>query len=496
MKNIIEFNYSNKQKRLAKQDGQLYVYYPVAIVPVKYWSVEEVDMSIITQTILELGRIRPFRLTELFEKMHIPEVWKDVIQFEIESLVMGKLLNENSDGTYETLKEKTEPIKYDYKEGYMIFDEVRGQFFEYVHEKDLFTSFEQQVDFELQTNSNFTHEYYEGPKCEEQMKAAVIKFNKTKKKFYSDGDQIDEIGILDVSSEEVRVEKKQFVFTKRGLMPIQLSCNDFPNFKEGVPYFKVNAISPFTKNPSVSMLTVIEGQTIGKEAIEWFKELSKEHMNEGLFNPTEIVDLFDRIEEKLAGTKISQTVFEYLQIIEQIFMEFERGEKGNVGNRPSNISTFNLAIEALMQEKIVNNRTIEPPTQWVKEYKDNTLDKLIKSKFREIADLIPVAIMSNLQNIAKKMVQYNGLEKVRIFGNRDYFATLLIVDILSDKYWINKIKQYRTILFDFEKLVSVRNKKGGHHNDELFKMPHEDYVNLIRESRERMYTLIHFLEGK
>ena len=188
MKNIIEFNYSNKQKRLAKQDGQLYVYYPVAIVPVKYWSVEEVDMSIITQTILELGRIRPFRLTELFEKMHIPEVWKDVIQFEIESLVMGKLLNENSDGTYETLKEKTEPIKYDYKEGYMIFDEVRGQFFEYVHEKDLFTSFEQQVDFELQTNSNFTHEYYEGPKCEEQMKAAVIKFNKTKKKFYSDGD--------------------------------------------------------------------------------------------------------------------------------------------------------------------------------------------------------------------------------------------------------------------------------------------------------------------
>ena len=244
------------------------------------------------------------------------------------------------------------------------------------------------------------------------------------------------------------------------------------------------------------MLTVIEGQTIGKEAIEWFKELSKEHMNEGLFNPTEIVDLFDRIEEKLAGTKISQTVFEYLQIIEQIFMEFERGEKGNVGNRPSNISTFNLAIEALMQEKIVNNRTIEPPTQWVKEYKDNTLDKLIKSKFREIADLIPVAIMSNLQNIAKKMVQYNGLEKVRIFGNRDYFATLLIVDILSDKYWINKIKQYRTILFDFEKLVSVRNKKGGHHNDELFKMPHEDYVNLIRESRERMYTLIHFLEGK
>ena len=159
MTNIVELNFSSKKNRMAKTDS-LYVYYPVTVVPVKYWSVEKQQLSIISETILKLCKMKQYRIDELMNKMQLPPAWKSILAAEMDDLLLKNLIVKHQD-YFEAKNKDIDSTSYEYKEGVMVFDEVRGQFFEYVHENELLFSYEQTLDLCIDSNTECTKAYYE-----------------------------------------------------------------------------------------------------------------------------------------------------------------------------------------------------------------------------------------------------------------------------------------------------------------------------------------------
>lgn len=495
MTNIVELNYSSKKNRLVETSDSLYVYYPVKVIPVKYWSVEKNEISIISQTILQLGKIKGFSLIEIMEKMKIPKEWSGIIEYEVNDLISKGLLAKESELIYKTVAEG-EPTKSTYKEGYMFFDEVRGQFFEYVHEQDLLFSFEEKVDFVLEGNTKCTKNYFDSAKCDEQMKLAVFNFNEMKVKYFNEGELSEESVVETAVTDEIRVEKKPFAFAKEAYLPIKLTTSQIFYRQDGESYTNIVVTSPFTREPSVLLQSIIENQAMGKMAVEWLNDSLNDELEQQMLGRQTVTSLLECIENGLKGTRVSESVFEYLQVGEKVLMEYEEGVIHPLASRSMYINNYNLALEAVMQELIADKLNLEVPEQWRKEYKAKTLDRLIETSFYDMQRYISKGIMNNMKKLASKIVKYNGLRNVNIYGNRDFMAVLLLHDLLDDQRWRRKIMAKPTILADYETFVSERNEKGGHHNEKMFQMKTKDYYEQLMEYREKAYILIQFLEEK
>lgn len=491
MINIVELSISAKKNRQAATDTQ-YVYYPVSVVPVKYWAVEKEELSIVAKTIVQLCQLKPLSRAQLMEKLNIPPQWSYVIEQELNNLLMKGIVHERHGMMYETVDEP-EPVQHVYKSGYMFFDEVRRKFFEYVHEGELMTSYDIEPPFMLERNTMFSKEFYDSSTCDEQMKLAVANYNERKTKYFEEGVTVEEAAIKTADVTHISIEKRSFTFVKTSFyMPIQLQVGDVFYSVEGIPYQKPEVISPFIKQPSVVLQTVIEAQPKGKEAIEWLIAESESAFSQQF---EEAETLLERIEERLQGVKICDAVFEYLQLSEQAVMNAEAGERSLVASRPAIINNFNLTIEATMKPLVASIQPFDVPEQWKKEHKKRQLPNYIEKLFYELRTDLPSSLKSNMKTIANKMVEYGALERVHIYGNRDYMAVLLLHDRVHRKYWFNELKEAPHYLQKLERIVSLRNDNGGHHNDYLLQLSDEAFYKLLYELHDDVYAIIRFLEG-
>ncbi|HEO8419802.1 TPA: hypothetical protein VBX77_001775 [Yersinia enterocolitica] len=491
---IIDFDYTQRDQRQLEKHSYQYIYYPIAAVPVKFWAVENIELSIIAHTLIAFGRLKPFYFEDILVKMNIPKEWEEMVQYEIDHLLMKNLLKELPDKAYEAVQQE-EIVSYEYKEGYMIFDEIRGEFFNYIHESDLLFQHQDLMSEHLTTNVELNRAFYEETKFDELMKTAINHYNESKKKLFKDGEYPEESDFAKEMDTSIRVEKKTFVFVKRGLMAVPLKGEVLFETDTKEQYVKIQALSPFTQQPSVQLLSLIEGQFKGKEIMDWLETVMLDDLYNFEFAKEDQEALFENIEKMLNGVQISQAAFEYLQTGEMKYIEYEKGEEAFIGERPNNLSTFNLAVEAILKVKLAQYDDIEVPKEWVSERRQGTLSKYLQAKFYAIYEYVPKAIWNNLLTIAEKMVQYRTLQSVYIYGNRDYIAALIIVDYLTNQQWMKKIAQHPESLEHAENVVSIRNKSGGHHDAELLKLSLQQYMQLFKKSRENAYKLIHFLEA-
>lgn len=478
---------------MAKTDS-LYVYYPVTVVPVKYWSVEKQQLSIISETILKLCKMKQYRIDELMNKMQLPPAWKSILAAEMDDLLLKNLIVKHQD-YFEAKNKDIDSTSYEYKEGVMFFDEVRGQFFEYVHENELLFSYEQTLDLCIDSNTECTKAYYEDVKCDEQMKRAVYNYNENKKKFFEDGVVIEEVPIENAITKEIRVEKKSFAFAKRAYLPICLKVEQLYYSEQGT-YTPVIAKSPFTNEKSSLLYSIIENQDQGKLAIEWLLETSKASLEQEMMMSMGQVSVLDRVEAGLQGTSVSQAVLEYLQLGEKVLIEFERGERHNPALRAAYINNYNLAIEAVMQELIQPKRTLQAPLQWKQAYEKKTLDRVIETIVYSMSHILPAAILRNMKKIAQQMVKLEQGQSLHVYGNRDFMALLLLADELEQRQWQKRLIEQAHVLPMYEELVELRNKTGSHHDETLFQMSHSAYYELLQKIKQQAYEIIQFLEGK
>ncbi|MER2126540.1 MAG: hypothetical protein ABS941_05445 [Solibacillus sp.] len=492
--NIVELSFSSKKNRQAKTTDSLYVYYPVTVVPVKYWSVEQQQLSIISETILKLCKIKQYRIDELMTKLQLPPAWKSILAAEMDDLLLKNLIVKQHD-YFEAKDKEVDSTSYEYKEGVMFFDEVRGQFFEYVHEDELLFSYEQTLDLQIDGNTECTKAYYEDVKCDEQMKRAVYNYNEIKKKFFEDGAVIEEVPVENAITKEIRAEKKSFAFTKRAYLPIRLKLEQLFYDEQGT-YTPAIAISPFTNEKSALLYSIIENQDQGKLAIEWLIETNQASLEQEMMVSIGQVSILDRVEAGLQGTTVSQAVLEYLQLGEKVLIEAEQGERHNPALRAAYINNYNLAIEAVMQELIETKRTLQAPRHWKQAYEQKTLDKVIETIVYSMGHTLPAAILRNMKKIAQQMIKLEQGQSLHVYGNRDFMALLLLADELEQRQWQKRLIEQAHVLPMYEQLVELRNKTGSHHDETLFQMSPSAYYELLQKTKQQAYAIIQFLEGK
>lgn len=489
--------------RQQDQPNSLFVYYPVAVVPVEYWSVQKIDHSIIAQTLLKLGDIAPFRLDEVCEKLGFPVEFHFIVDQEIQQLLKEQQLQEVMTGKYKTVKKQV-AVSYEYKKGYMMYDEIRGQFFTYIHEKELLMSHDTYNMEMLTSNIPLTLELYQQTSFETLLKLAVNQFNLYQEKRFTEGvadtDIVLSSHLEDEANEEIntmiRVEKQPYPFVKRGYIAVQLTGMIMQS-QSGELYTKVSAISPFTDDHSVQLYELIKGQDVGEEAIRLVELMAKEAELQSFgSSPNEQQDTLANIETMLQGAQVSDALYEYLQTCERDYLRYKNGN-GEKGDRASSLNTFGLMAEALLQEHLEPYIQIEPilvKKSWLLNGHVNR--KALKADFYTISDHIPQAIWCNLEKLAEKMNRYGSIQNVHYYGSRDYVATLLISDYLGEKSFYEKVLQHPQGLTYVEDIVAIRNKLAGHHSGWLMEMQNKKFIELFTELRESMYAFIRFMEEK
>lgn len=469
-----------------------YVYYPVAIIPIKYWHVTEFEENIVSSTILKLCKIRRLSCTALIDMLHLPKQWQPIIQKELDRLVLaGQLMTEKE--LYYTLSKKEEdvvenPIVTKYEDGYLIFDEIQGDFFDYVHTKDFRIYPKNDLEYVLEPNVSLSIKMYNEARTDVLMKTAVYSFNEFEKRKIQGDSPVEEtkkeLPLLDI-----RVDKKPFMFVQHGFMPIpvtgEIAFDDMGNI-----YGRVEAISPFTNEPSQKLLDIIIGQEIGKESIAWLQELIVEDAKKIDFDPDDLIEI---ISQQLNGVRVHRSVFEYLQAGETWWREYKSNNELVPANRASAINAYSLAIEALLKEKLTILASWKVPESLTIAYEHKKIMNYLKQKFYPLE--IPSTILSNCKVIAGKFVRYGELEKVPERSIRDYLAKLLLFSAYHDQQLLKNIAQHTSIFQAIERIVSLRNKAGGHYNEEILTMDVDRYKNKLMQLRQDVYACIQFWEA-
>lgn len=489
--NIVELSIFDRKKRRAIAETQ-YIYYPVSIVPVKYWAVEKQSLSVVAQTISQLCRLQPMSHAQLMKKLNMPAQWGHILEHELNVLLNGSMLRKTNDVMYETFSEDVQ-LQHVYKQGYMFFDEVRLTFFDYVHSEEIHFAYEQDAMFSLQPHTAFSEAYYEGATCEEQMKRAVKNYNELQSTYFIDGVRAEEVAIQNAVDEEIRIEKRPYSFVKTNhYLPLRLQLAPFTYTQDGELKQNVDVISPFTKQPSVLLKTIVTSQPEGEEALQWQIDIEEA----SFIPPQPFEELLSRIEGRLNGVRVSEAVFEYLQLAEQTLWQYEQGEPSFSAARAAAINSYNLALEATLQSIVMQIGSFEAPSQWKTAYKRKQLHRYIDEQFFDMQNILPQSITGKMKRIATSIVERGASSAVNIYGNRDYFALLLLYDRLHERRWLTKLQVAPHYIQKFEHVVSWRNDTGGHHSDVLLHMSNAQFSELLSKINDDVYAFIQFLEGK
>lgn len=482
----------NLKNQLHSREHMQYVYYPVAIVPIKYWHVAPFEENIVSLTMLKLCKLRRLSRSTLLEILNLPKQWEPIVQKELDRLVLaGQLMTEHD--LYYAPPESEEGVVEKatvttYEDGYLIFDEIQGDFFDYVHTSDFRSYPKNDLEYVLAENVQLNAHLYDEARTDVLMKTAVYSFNELEKQKIQ-GDQPTEETNKEPLPPHIRVDKQPFMFVQRGFIPVPL-IGDIAFNDMGEVYGRVEAISPFTDEPSQKLLDIIIEQEAGKESIEWLQTLVVEDARNIDFDPDDIVE---EISRQLQGVRVHRTVFEHLQAGELWWRDYQRNDERVPANRASAINAYSLAIEALLKERVTALDSWETPEPLATAYKHKKLMNYLKQKFYLLE--IPQTILSNCKTIAEKFVRYGHLEKVPERSIRDYIAKLLLFSAYHDQQLLKKFAQHKSIFHMIERIVLLRNKAGGHFNEEILTMDLDIYNSKLTQLRQDVYECIQFWEA-
>ena len=503
LETIINFRQGEQQLNQITRDYTQIAYYPIAAVPIKLWVVQNPNLSILAETLVKLIHVcGPIAFEPLMMKMNIPTTWYDMMHYEMADLLIKGLIEEEQ-GQY-SARQSEELTTYQYEQGYMIFDAIQGKFFNYIHIGNLYTTGEEITQFQLEENVAMNRTYYDSPRCDELMHLAVHEFNEAQKHEIFTGDRAADIMTDDtaVPAEiaNVRFEKQPYSFVKKGFMPIRVFVPEEQrkniNWKEQLQQQMVTVMSPFSNKESSYLREVLRHQKEGQFCIEYVLDECEQTMYDFEFDDEETVEA--SIIQALAQAKVSKGIYPYLYSAEKKWLDVTQSKKCSIATLAEGINGFNVVIEGILKEVLAtfNIKHVTIPTAWKSTHDKDFSKNVTKAQFLSIYEQLPRALKSNLHKLVHEVIERNHIEKTydRLSGNRDLVAFLLIVDLLHEKKWLQKIEQRVAILSELDEIVSLRNKYSSHFNEESQYMTSQQCEEKLTYVRLHTYELIRFWE--
>jgi hypothetical protein len=517
---FINFKSKSADEALQSNPKKMYLGYPIAIVPIKHWAIEKTDINVVTRKIIELVKLGIQSPKEISALLGVPENLQKVIQYEwIELEQKGILFVE--DGRFRVKNIEDAVISEEYKDGYLIYDKIRGVFFPYIHKGDYYLTSEKRMKtsvVSLHSNVNVHKNLYKSEKFLASARNSVRIYGQSKKQEIITGEvnfdlpKEQEESTMEEDQQSYRIELKPYDFVQQGYMVVTFEGDVHYN-DSGAEWAYVRAISPFSGQESKMFYSIISAQEEGYIEVELFHDVLMEEdyrslereflMDEGID-----VDIYDRlyesIAEELGEIKISQAVMELLEAVEKEYIKLTLGMEEFVGNRPSQLNNWNLVLEALLDEFMEKQQyeRFHALPKWDTLKSEYDCKIHLKNRLIDVWDFIPYKIKNNMVNKLKFVRRNKRITDSRMNGCRDRIASILLCELVAKEQrkeptrFLDKITQDPSILASIDAVSEARNSAGGHYDSELVLQPKKDFIKQLGELRKNVYQFIRNILGE
>ncbi|MGF9800918.1 hypothetical protein [Brevibacillus agri] len=480
--------------------------YPIAVVPVKYWTVREHELHIVGKKILELVREGANKPEVVSSLLGLTGKLEKIVFDEWDHLQALGLLEQKQGGTWITSYEGNAAYSEVLEDGYLIYDLLRGTFFPYIHQGDVFLTSDKKMKTvinSLQPNIELTKKLFEAESFRAKARQAARTFSHMTKEWLLSGEQTDELLVIDQPEAPVetqyRIELKPFSFVQKGFMVVRLK-GDVVNRGGNV---HIHAISPFTNRRSHSLYAIIEAQEEGKRELEIFREyiLEEEYRELETMFAMDPRDLFDRVYAEIAnhleGSKVTNAVLEYLEVAEKDYQKMISQNDIMIGERASQINNWNLAMEAYFSKWMEKYEDLRALPEWGKFANQQQAASYLQTRLYDIWQDLPIAIQHNTKQILVKLRPNQPISSVRPFGNRDRVGLILLSELTmreqqaaDQPIFISMIRKHPSLLHKLDRIISLRNQSGGHYNANIAQLSHAEFLEFVQETRQNVYEII------